>query len=108
MRVLHVLDAACARPTDYGRRTHALLTALRSQGVQTVHVSAPDSCRSAGGDEWPHHAWHLYRTPAPRTPRWLPQGAAEMDGRVELSATRAKTSPESDRLYTPCIIPSLV
>jgi hypothetical protein len=78
MRVLHVLDAACARPTDYGRRTHALLSALRSQGVQTVHVSAPDLSRPDNRDEWPYHAWHLYRTPAPRTPRWLPQGAAEM------------------------------
>jgi hypothetical protein len=77
MRVLHVLDAACGRPTDYGRRTHALLTALRSQGVQTVHLSAPDRSRSDSRDEWPYHDWHLYRTPAPRSPRWLPQGAAQ-------------------------------
>jgi hypothetical protein len=76
MRVLHVLDAACARPTDYGRRTHALLTALRSQGVQTVHLSAPASCNADGSETWPHHTWHLYRTPLPRTPRWLPQSAA--------------------------------
>ena len=77
MRVLHLLDAACARPTDYGRRTHALLAALRSQGVQTVHLSAPEPSRADSRDEWPHHAWHLYRTPAVRMPRWLPQGAAE-------------------------------
>jgi hypothetical protein len=76
MRVLHVLDAACARPTDYGLRTHALLTALRSQGVQTVHLSAPAPCNADDCGTWPHHTWHLYRTPLPRTPRWLPQGAA--------------------------------
>jgi hypothetical protein len=75
MRVLHVLDAACARPTDYGRRAQALLTALRSQGVQTVHLSAPAPRNADGCETWPHHTWHLYRTPAPRAPRWLPQGA---------------------------------
>ena len=42
MRVLHVLDAAAARPTDYGRRTRALLAALRTQGVQTVHLAGPE------------------------------------------------------------------
>ena len=69
MRVLHVLDAAAARPTDYGRRTRALLAALRAQGVQTVHLAGPERAGvGAGGsahpatDGWPHHAWHLYRT----------------------------------------------
>jgi glycogen synthase len=71
MRVLHVLDAACARPTDYARRTHALLAALRAQGVQTVHLSAVAACDADSRDDWPSHAWHLYRTPAPRMPRWL-------------------------------------
>jgi glycosyltransferase involved in cell wall biosynthesis len=78
MRVLHVLDAACARPTDYGRRTQALLAALRAQGVQTVHVSAPetddgraDAGQAAPPDAWPHDIWHLYRTPATRVPPWL-------------------------------------
>lgn len=83
MRVLHVLDAACARPTDYGRRTHALLAALRAQGVQTVHLSAVAEGDPTGPapDAWPHHAWHLYRTQAPCAPRWLPRacvGAARM------------------------------
>jgi hypothetical protein len=78
MRVLHVLDAACARPTDYGRRTQALLMALRAQGVQTVHLSAPDAHDGPADappasppDAWPSDAWHLYRTPASRPPRWL-------------------------------------
>jgi glycosyltransferase involved in cell wall biosynthesis len=71
MRVLHVLDAACARPTDYALRTQALLAALRAQGVQTVHLSAAGACAADDRDAWPHHAWHLYRTPAPQTPRWL-------------------------------------
>lgn len=72
MRVLHVLDAACSRPTDYGRRAQSLLAALRAQGVQTVHVSAPSEDAADHPDAWPHHAWHLYRTRAPRAPRWLP------------------------------------
>jgi glycosyltransferase involved in cell wall biosynthesis len=78
MRVLHVLDAACARPTDYGRRTQALLAALRAQGLQTVHLSAPDAhdgLADAGAaspaDAWPSDVWHLYRTPVRRLPRWL-------------------------------------
>jgi len=78
MRVLHVLDAACARPADYGRRTQALLAALRAQGVQTVHLSAPDAHDgradidpASAQDGWPSDVWHLYRTPASRLPRWL-------------------------------------
>jgi hypothetical protein len=74
MRVLHVLDAAAARPTDYGRRTRALLAALRAQGVQTVHLAAPERATGVGvpahaaTDGWPHHAWHLYRTAVARPP----------------------------------------
>lgn len=102
MRVLHVLDAACARPTDYGRRTRALLTALRSQGVQTVHLSAPDPCPPGSRDEWPHHAWHLYRTPVPRTPRWLPQGAAEMAAlAVRLRRIARLTRPDLIHVHAP-------
>jgi glycogen synthase len=84
MRVLHVLDAACARRTDYGRRTQALLAALRAQGVQTVHLSAPSAhdgdgvhaCRGAPGpasppDAWPSDVWHLYRTPPTGLSPWL-------------------------------------
>jgi hypothetical protein len=79
MRVLHVLDAAAARPTDYGRRTQALLAALRAQGVQTVHLAGPEHGVATvpahpNVDGWPHHAWHLYRTnvaclPVPRCVR---------------------------------------
>jgi hypothetical protein len=102
MRVLHVLDAACARPTDYGRRTHALLSALRSQGVQTVHLSAPDPSRSDSRDAWPYHAWHLYRSPAPRTPRWLPQGVAEMAAlALRLRQIARLTRPDLIHVHAP-------
>jgi hypothetical protein len=102
MRVLHVLDAACARPTDYGRRTHALLTALRSQGVQTVHLSAPGPSRPDGRDEWPHHAWHLYRTPVPRMPRWLPQGAVESAAlALRLRRVARLTRPDLIHVHAP-------
>jgi glycosyltransferase involved in cell wall biosynthesis len=85
MRVLHVLDAACARPTDYARRTQALLTALRAQGVQTVHLSAAAACDADSQDAWPHHAWHLYRTPAPRAPRWLPRSGPDLANSAALA-----------------------
>lgn len=85
MRVLHVLDAACARPTDYGRRAQALLAALRAQGVQTVHLCAADSAPAADHavspapppDGWSGGAFPLYRTSAPRMPPWLPRGCGD-------------------------------
>lgn len=105
MRVLHVLDAACARPTDYGRRAQALLTALRSQGVQTVHLSAPAPPGADSRDDWPHHTWHLYRTPAPRTPRWLPEaclGAAHTAAlALRLGRIARLTRPDLIHVHTP-------
>lgn len=102
MRVLHVLDAACARPTDYGRRTHALLAALRTQGVQTVHLSAPDLSRSDSRDAWPYHTWHLYRTPALRAPQWLPQGAAHTAAlALRLRRVARLTRPDLIHVHAP-------
>lgn len=75
MRVLHLLDAAVARPTDYGRRAQALLAALRAQGVQTVHVAAQaDAGAGANGAAsagWPSD-WHLYHAVRARPPSWSP------------------------------------
>jgi glycosyltransferase involved in cell wall biosynthesis len=98
MRVLHVLDAACARPTDYGRRTQALLAALRAQGVQTVHLSAPSAHDGDGvlarrgdpgpaspPDAWPSDVWHLYRTPPSRLPPWLGRPCRDVAAAVSLA-----------------------
>jgi glycogen synthase len=107
MRVLHVLDAACARPTDYGRRTQSLLTALRAQGVQTVHLSAPAARDGDRADAWPHHAWHLYRTPAPRAPRWLPgvcRDAAHMASlALRLRRVAHLTRPDLIHVHAPSV-----
>ncbi|QJE02295.1 glycosyltransferase [Massilia forsythiae] len=96
MRVLHLLDAAVLRPTDYRSRTLALIEQLRAQGVQTVHLAAPclavpslsalPGLSAVCADATPHGAapaphpgrcdanlpdpgWHIYRTAAPA---WLP------------------------------------
>lgn len=76
MRVLHLLDAAVARPTDYGRRAQALLAALRAQGVQTVHVATQAEAALPAPIDftcWPPD-WHLYETVKTSPPRWLPPG----------------------------------
>lgn len=111
MRVLHVLDAACARPTDYGRRAQSLLTALRAQGVQTVHLSAPAADDAGHRDAWPQHAWHLYRTAAPRAPRWLPgacRDAAQRTARLAALALRLRrvaqlTRPDLIHVHAPSV-----
>jgi glycosyltransferase involved in cell wall biosynthesis len=70
MRVLHLLDPAVLRPTDYRRRTLALLAELRTQGVQTVQLAGPGACGAADGQ--PAAGWQVYRTAAPARPPWLP------------------------------------
>ena len=76
MRVLHLLDPAVLRRTEYRSRTVALVDALRGQGVQTVQLAAP---AAFGADEDSLEldaalpAWHVYRTPAPAWPRSLPR-----------------------------------
>jgi glycogen(starch) synthase len=62
MRVLHLLDHAPPRRSDYSRRAQALLQGLRSQGVQTVHLTAPGS---AADDHACPGNWHVYRTRLP-------------------------------------------
>jgi len=107
MRVLHVLDAACARPTDYARRTHALLAALRAQGVQTVHLSAPAAAGPESPDAWPDHARHLYRTPAPRTPRWLSGACADLANGAALALRLRRvarlTRPDLIHVHAPSV-----
>jgi glycosyltransferase involved in cell wall biosynthesis len=93
MRVLHLLDAAVARPTDYGRRAQALLAALRAQGVQTVHVATQaEGARPASVDAacWPPD-WHLYQTGQAHPPRWLPsRHAAGYTLAVDMAALAAR------------------
>jgi glycosyltransferase involved in cell wall biosynthesis len=119
MRVLHVLDAAAARPTDYSRRTRALLHALRAQGVQTVHLAGPE--RTTGdapgvpahpaGDGWPHHALHLYRTAVacplvPRVAR-LPSRLQDAVGTAALGLrlrhVAALTRPDLIHVHAPSV-----
>ena len=62
MRVLHLLDHSAPRRSDYSRRTQALLQGLRTQGVQTVHLTG---AAHTGGDPT-GEGWHFYRTSGPR------------------------------------------
>ena len=80
MRVLHLLDPAVLRATDYRRRTFALVDQLRAQGVHTVQLAGPDGNADAaqppealpeGGD-----GWQVYRTALPACPGWLPRSCA--------------------------------
>lgn len=74
MRVLHLLDPAVLRATDYRRRTRALVDQLRAQGVQTVHLAGPGGRADAapGQDD----GWHVYRTGLPVCAGWLPRACA--------------------------------
>lgn len=76
MRVLHLLDPAVLRATDYRRRTLALVDHLRQQGVQTVQLAGPG--RTAGAEPVPDEAdgRHVYRTALPDFPGWLPRPCA--------------------------------
>ncbi|WP_036167133.1 glycosyltransferase family 4 protein [Massilia sp. 9096] len=73
MRVLHLFDHAARRRNDYRRRSLALLGQLRTQGVQTVQLTAAPADRQAevepGVAHWPQehdgHVWHFYRTGPP-------------------------------------------
>jgi glycosyltransferase involved in cell wall biosynthesis len=62
MRVLHLLDHSAPRRSDYSRRTQALLQGLRTQGVQTVHLTAPGHAADGEADAG---NWHFYRTSMP-------------------------------------------
>jgi len=105
MRVLHLLDPAVLKRTEYRRRTLSLIGELRAQGVQTVQLAAPwlagtgdDAAGTLGhgsadgaiaGDAAP--AWHVYRTPAPARPRWWPNcwpqtGAAPLQASLSAAA----------------------
>jgi len=70
MRVLHLLDHSAPRRSDYSRRTLALLEGLRSQGVQTVHLTGPAHGAQAATDPGADH-WHFYRTSTPARLAWL-------------------------------------
>jgi len=91
MRVLHLLDAAVLRQTDYRSRALAFIGALRAQGVQTVQLAGPCPplpLLSPGSSPLPSApppddglagqapGCHVYRTPAPAAPSWLPRACA--------------------------------
>lgn len=84
MRVLHLLDHSAPRRSDYSRRTRALLQGLRTQGVQTVHLTgtAHRGADAHGGD------WHFYRTRAPAM-RIPLLGAARPDSRLGAALSTA-------------------
>jgi glycosyltransferase involved in cell wall biosynthesis len=60
MRVLHLLDHSAPRRSDYSRRAQALLEGLRTQGVQTVHLTGTGQAAASAGSG----GWHFYRTAA--------------------------------------------
>jgi glycosyltransferase involved in cell wall biosynthesis len=91
MRVLHLLDPAVLRQTDYRCRTLALMAALRDQGVQTVQLASPDAGpvtdgtagRRASGtadasdeSDGAEAALHVYRTASPPWPFAMPSWKA--------------------------------
>lgn len=96
MRVLHLLDPAVLKRTEYRSRALSLIAELRAQGVQTVHLAGPmlpgtgtGAAEPVGpnpGDGAVHddaaRRWHVYRTPAPARPGWWPHAGA-----VPLQAT---------------------
>lgn len=85
MRVLHLLDPAVLRATDYRRRTLALVDHLREQGVQTVQLAGPG--KRADADPLPDgvDSWHVYRTALPDHPGWLPRACADVVPPVALA-----------------------
>jgi glycosyltransferase involved in cell wall biosynthesis len=81
MRVLHLLDPAVLRRTDYRCRTLALVDQLRAQGVQTVQLAAPGPFRLLdipAADEPDPEGRHVYRTAARARPAWLPPACAPL------------------------------
>jgi glycosyltransferase involved in cell wall biosynthesis len=81
MRVLHLLDPAVLRRTDYRCRTLALVDQLRAQGVQTVQLAAPGPFRLldiADVDDADPDGRHVYRTAARARPAWLPPACAPL------------------------------
>lgn len=100
MRILHLLDHAAVRPTDYARRTLALLDGLRAQGVQTVHLTAP----SALAPTVPA-GWHFYATaPLPhaaRLPRAWREAADYAALALRLRQVARLTRPDLIHVHAP-------
>lgn len=121
MRVLHLLDPAALRPTEYRSRMLALVGALRAQGVQTVQLAGPlvgplvgplagpQRHPAAAGDapapgtDGAAPAWHVYRTPAP--PAWLPpafgQALPAAAFALRLRQVARLTRPDLIHVHTP-------
>jgi glycogen(starch) synthase len=88
MRVLHLLDPAVLRRTDYRCQTLALMAALRDQGVQTVQLAAPgpvadgtdgrrgNGMAAADDSDSAEAALHVYRTALPPWPFRMPSWQA--------------------------------
>lgn len=76
MRVLHLLDPAVLRATDYRRRTLALVDHLRAQGVHTVHLAGPERIADAAPLPDQVDGRQVYRTALPACPGWLPRSCA--------------------------------
>jgi glycosyltransferase involved in cell wall biosynthesis len=88
MRVLHLLDPAVLRRTDYRSRTLALVGELRAQGVQTVHLAAPDHAAPAStpADGDPRHIYQTdARSAAPAHCRWLARAGVPLASKVALA-----------------------
>jgi glycosyltransferase involved in cell wall biosynthesis len=69
-----------------------------------VHLSAPDPSLAGSCDEWPYHTWHLYRTPAPRTPQWFPQAAAHTAAlALRLRRIAHLTRPDLIHVHAPSV-----
>jgi glycosyltransferase involved in cell wall biosynthesis len=90
MRILHLLDPAVLRRTDFRSRTLALVGELRAQGVQTVHLAAPDHAAPAllptAADGDPPHVYETKaRTTAPAQCRWLPRAGQPLASKAALA-----------------------
>jgi len=102
MRVLHLLDHSAPRRSDYSRRTQALLQGLRTQGVQTVHLTGA----AHGGDETAGGGWHFYRTSGPRRrmPLFGPIAPASRLGAAMSTAALALRLRQVAKLTRPDLI----
>lgn len=113
MRVLHLLDHAARRRSDYRRRSLDLLGHLRAQGVQTVHLTAPpaDGAPEAAADATnagvggAGQEWHFYRTAPPwrvcRHPGAVGRGAALATLAWRLRQLTRLTRPDLIHVHAP-------
>lgn len=72
-----------------------------------MHLSAVAACDADSQDAWPHHVWHLYRTPAPRTPGWLLRACPDLAAGAALALRLRRivllTRPDLIHVHAPSV-----